>query len=81
MNRLHPKALLAVMLMQGARPVGSSHVISSIAPEFMTRLAAFQSPLLSHSGLAALWAGCAAGTLGLVALSLTAARRESSGCA
>jgi hypothetical protein len=44
----------------------------------MARLAAFKPPLLSQPGLAALWVFYAAATLGLVALSLAAARRESS---
>ena len=59
-------------------PVAAFHPATANLAEFMTRLAAFKSPLLSETGLAALWVCYAAATLGLVALSLAAARREHS---
>jgi hypothetical protein len=58
-------------------PVAAFHPVTANLAEFMTRLAAFKSPLLSETGLAVLWVCYAAATLGLVALSLAAARRES----
>jgi hypothetical protein len=60
-------------------PVAAFHPAAANLAEFMTRLAAFKSPLLSEPRLAALWVCYTAGTVGLVALSLAAARRESSG--
>ena len=53
-------------------PVSSFHPAAANWGEFLTRLAAFKSPLLSPSGLTALWVCYAAATLGLVALSLAA---------
>ena len=59
-------------------PVAAFHPAAANWPELLTRLGAFKSPLLSPPGLAALWLCYAAATLGLVALSFAAARRESS---
>jgi hypothetical protein len=59
-------------------PVAAFHPATANLAELMTRLAAFKAPLLSEPALAALWVCYAAATLGLVALCLAAARRESS---
>jgi hypothetical protein len=59
-------------------PVANFHPAAASFPECLARLAAFKSPLLSQPVLAVLWAFYAAATLGLVALSFAAARRESS---
>jgi hypothetical protein len=59
-------------------PVANFHPAAANFPEFLTRLAAFKPPLLSEPVLAALWVCYAAATIGLVALSFAAARREAS---
>jgi hypothetical protein len=58
--------------------VANFHPAAANFPEFLTRLAAFKPPLLSEPVLAALWVCYAAATIGLVALSFAAARREAS---
>jgi hypothetical protein len=60
-------------------PVAAFHPAAANLPDFIARLAAFKSPLLSQPVLVGLWVCYAAATLGLVALSLAVARREKSG--
>jgi hypothetical protein len=59
-------------------PVAAFHPAAASLTEFLARLAAFKSPLLPPLVLVALWGFYAAATIGLVALSLAAARREPS---
>jgi hypothetical protein len=59
-------------------PVAAFHPAAASWAEFLARLAAFKSPLLSQPVLVALWVLYFAATLGLVALSFAAARREPS---
>ena len=59
-------------------PVASFHPAGASLAEFLTRLAAFKSPLLPEAVLAALWVLYFAATLGLVVISFAAARCETS---
>ncbi|MCX6626611.1 MAG: hypothetical protein NTW28_03150, partial [Candidatus Solibacter sp.] len=59
-------------------PVAAFYPATASFAEFLARLAAFKSPLLTQPVLAALWVFYAAATLGLVAIAFAAARRESS---
>ena len=59
-------------------PVAAFHPAARSWAESLARLAAFKSPLLTPPVLAALWVFYAAATVGLVAGSFVAARRETS---
>jgi hypothetical protein len=59
-------------------PVANFHPAATNFAEFLARLAAFKSPLLSQPAITVLWFFYAAATVGLVALGFAAARREPS---
>jgi hypothetical protein len=79
---LHMVALPCYVGFTAHRPGGPEanfHPAAANWSEFLTRLDAFKSPVLSPYGLATLWVCYAAATLGLVAIGVAAARREKGG--